>query len=275
MSTTAEHLKRKVALLGGDGFVGGYIAKIFSRDYMVVSLSRKGWQEEVLSERPDVLFVCCLVPRGTGKTLVRDFVKIAEDVVRVSLEAGVSVVHLSGHCATDPDGSVYLRAKQAADDVFDRHRNCFTIHLPILFGYGDRLTTDAFSKGSFPEIATEVSFMHVEDAVLIIKELLEDEKEMAKHVNIVGVKATYKQFLGSDVWGNVRVRNFVSPWLAKSVAYCNSWLPESWGMKGFYPYVIEALEQYVENPSYPAAKHSYDEAAHSRRMQQTLREFNG
>eukprot|EP01059_Diplonema_ambulator_P008079 TRINITY_DN175_c1_g2_i1.p1 TRINITY_DN175_c1_g2~~TRINITY_DN175_c1_g2_i1.p1 ORF type:complete len:279 (+),score=90.78 TRINITY_DN175_c1_g2_i1:44-880(+) len=267
-----------VGVKGVNGFVGGYIRRLYEADgHKVVELGKETTPEDVRKHRPDIVFLCCLVPGGKEDALVTDFEGVTVSVRDVCQEVGVKlVVHVTGH-GSDFDGcSTFIKAKCAADEVLLQYDRSMAIHIPILFGEGDRFTSEAFRTNQFPAITTRVSFMHVEDAVRVMKEFIEDEGLVegplaAQHYNITGEWDTYEGFLSAEVWGDLGVKKYVSTSLVKALAYVNSFIaPWGLGIKGLYPYVIEALEHCAENRRFAAIKHCYNKEVHRQRMEQTL-----
>src|SRR5262245_48810843 len=188
MSSTLHPMPRRVAVLGGTGFVGGRVA---------AHLDASGVETVVLSRRtgvdlssPDVdtlaralagssaLVICAGINRELGRQSY-DAVHIrgTAAAVEAARRAGVGHVGIVSFLRARPDGpSAYHRSKWAAEAIVRESGIPFTIlKCGVIFGRGDHLL-DHLSHARSEEHTSELqSLRHI-----VCRLLLEKKKKQHK-----------------------------------------------------------------------------------------------
>lgn len=142
----------RIAITGGDGFVGGHVARMLeSAGHDVVVISRRTGLDlaapDLVELRRrlascDAVVICAGVNRESGlQTYARVHVSATRFIVEAAREGGVQRVILLSYLRARPDGpTAYHRSKWVAEQIVRDSGLAYTIVKPgVIFGRGDHL----------------------------------------------------------------------------------------------------------------------------------------
>lgn len=142
----------RIAITGGDGFVGGHLARaLLSEGHDVVVISRRTGLDLATPDLGelrrrlqgcDAVVLCAGINRETGQqTYGRVHVSATRFVVEAARDSGVARVVLLSFLRARPDGpTAYHRSKWVAEGIVRDSGLPYTIVKPgVIFGRGDHL----------------------------------------------------------------------------------------------------------------------------------------